>query len=186
MDVFEYLSVLLSIVLGLGITQLLLGFSRWLHQRAAYRSYGPAIAWAAFLFLVHVQTWWSMFGLRHWEEWSFLQFSLVLLQPVLLFLLATLIFPLPEADDPDLRSNFFAQRRWLFGLFLALIVVSLLKDLVRSGSLPVPVNLGFHGVLFGVGVVGLATTRDSYHRALAYFALLLFMVYIGLLFAELA
>jgi hypothetical protein len=46
MGAFEYLSVLISIVLGLGITQLLLGFSRWLEQRKSFRAYGPAIAWS--------------------------------------------------------------------------------------------------------------------------------------------
>jgi hypothetical protein len=46
----------------------------------------------------------------------------------------------------DLRENFFHQRPWLFGLLIVLLGVSLLKDLVRSGSLPDPMNLGFHGV----------------------------------------
>lgn len=186
MDAFEYLSVLISIVLGLGITQLLSGFSRWLVQRATFRAYGPAIAWAAFLLVVHVQTWWSMFGLRHYAEWSFLQFSIVLLQPILLFLLATLVLPGSSASDLDLKGNYFAQRPWFFGLFLFLLVVSIVKDVLRSGSLPEPINLAFHAAMFVIGGSALVARRDAHHRALAYVALLLIAAYIFLLFADLA
>lgn len=184
-DAFEYLSVLISIVLGLGITQLLLGFSRWLEHRRTFKPYGPAIAWAGFLLLVHVQTWWAMYGLRLYADWNFLQFSVVLLQPILLFLLAVLVFPGPSAAEHDLRRNFFAQRPWFFGLFVALLVVSLLKDVVRDGALPEPVNLGFHAALLAVGGGGLACTGRRTHAGLAYGALSLFVIYIGILFADL-
>jgi hypothetical protein len=108
-EAFEYLAVLLSIVLGLGITQLLAGFGRWLEQRRIFRPYWPSIAWGAFLLIVHVQTWWSMFGLRHWGSWSFLQFSVVLLQPAILFLLTILVFPSANASELDLRKTFLLQ-----------------------------------------------------------------------------
>jgi hypothetical protein len=185
MQAFDYLAVLISIVLGLGITQLLAGFGRWLEQRAAVRAYAPAIAWALFLLLVHIQTWWSMFGLRHFEDWSFLQFLLVLLQPIILYLLAYLVFPL-SASTLDLRANFELQRPWFFGTLLVLLAVSLLKDLARHGHLPEPANLVFHGVLFVVGVAALATRRDPHHRIIAWVALLAIAAYISLLFRALA
>jgi hypothetical protein len=181
---FEYLSVLISIILGLGITQLLTGFGRWLEQRATFRAYSPAIGWAAFLLIVHVQTWWSMFGLRHWPDWNFLQFSLVLLQPGILFLAAILVFPGPKSND-DLRANYFLQRRWFFGLLMALLIVSVVKDLVRSGHLPDALNLAFHGVFFGIAATGFATERENVHRRLVVGALAAIAVYIMVLFATL-
>lgn len=186
MDPFEYLSVLVSIILGLGITQLLAGFGRWLEHRGTYRLYGPAIAWAAALMLVHVQMWWSMFGMRYWgEDWNFLQFSAVLLQPAILYLLTILAFPGPASTELDLRSNFFAQRRWFFGLFLAMLVVSVIKDLVRNGSLPEPANLAFHAVFFVMGAVALGSERDRDHRVIAYGGLFMLLVYIVSLFGRL-
>jgi hypothetical protein len=180
---FDYLSVLISIVLGLGITQLLAGFGRWLEHRATFRAYGPSIAWAAFLLIVHVQTWWSMFGLRHWTDWTFLQFALVLLQPILLFLLTILAFPSPGSSDLDLRAYFFLQRPWFFGLFLLLLVVSILKDLGRQGHLPSADNLAFHGIFFVMGAAALVTKKEALHHVLAYLALAFIIAYITLLFA---
>src|SRR5690606_31448468 len=102
--------------------------------------------------------------------WNFLQFSVVLLQPSLLFLLAILAFPGPGSLD-DMRANFFRQQRWFFGLLMALLVTSVVKDLIRSGSLPDPANLLFHLIFFSLAVLGLALRRDVHQRALAYTSL---------------
>jgi hypothetical protein len=185
LEEFDYLSVLISIILGLGITQLLSGFGRWIEQRASFRAYGPAIAWTAMLLLIHVQTWWSMFGLRNNTDWTFLEFCVVLLQPITLYLMAALVLPGAGAPELDLRSNYFAQRRWLFGLLAALLIISLLKDLVLTGSLPVPINVAFHALLFVMALAGVATANETYHRFFAYTAAAFFTAYIGLLFARL-
>jgi hypothetical protein len=182
---FEYLAVLISIVLGLGITQLLSGFGRWLEQRSAYRAYAPSILWATILLVLHVQAWWSMFGMRHQDHWTFLQFSIVLLQPIILFLLATLVLPSSTAPQFDLKTNYFAQRSWFFGLLACLLVVSVLKDVVLSDALPEPINLGFHALFTILALAAILIERERYHRSMAYVSGVLVAGYIFLLFAEL-
>ena len=184
MDAFEYLSVLISIILGLGITNLLQGFARWIERRETYAPHGPSIAWAAMLLLSHVQTWWSMFALRRWESWDFLQFATVLMQPIVLYLLAAIVFPSAEARYQDLRENFAHQRRWFFGLILGLLAVSVLRDVVRD-HLPEAANLAFHGAWAALAVVGLLCAGERVQRALAYVALASGIAYTALLFARL-
>ena len=87
MGAFGYLSVLVSIVLGLGITHLLMGFGRWVEGRSEFHAFGPSLAWAGFLLVVHIETWWTMFGYTQHREWTFLEFVVVLLQPMVLFLI---------------------------------------------------------------------------------------------------
>ena len=105
MDAFSYLSVLLSIVLGLGITQLLQGFGRLMNARSRVRPYWPSLLWAVVLLVAHVQNWWSMFGLRGRAHWSFLDFALVLSNPILLYLLAALVLPENVEGDVDQSSS---------------------------------------------------------------------------------
>src|SRR5262249_8567567 len=112
MDAFSYLAVLISIILGLGMARLLTGVGRWIEQRNAFRPFMPAMVWAGILLLVHVQTWWSMFGLRFLTEWTFVRFTVVLLQPAILFLLATIVLPSEGGSSLDLRANYASQRRW--------------------------------------------------------------------------
>ena len=184
MEAFAHLSILLSIILGLGITELLAGFARLIEHRRATAVYGPVIAWATLLLVAHVQTWWTIFGLRTLEQWTFLKFSAVLLQPITLYLLSVLAFP-RSGKTFDVEANYFEHRRWFFALFAALLLVSIVKDLIVAGALPSMANLAFHAVLFVVSVVGIATENRVAHRLLAYGSLLLIGLYVALLFSRL-
>jgi hypothetical protein len=64
-----------------------------------------------------------MFGLRFVTQWTFVRFAVVLLQPIALYLLAVLVLP-SQGTTTDLRANYFAQRRWFFGLIAFLLGVS--------------------------------------------------------------
>ena len=90
MDEFSYLSVLISVILGLAVTQILKGFRGILLSRTRIRIYWPVIAWAALLLLICVQSWWAMFELRHYQPWTFAAFAVVLLQTILTYMLAGL------------------------------------------------------------------------------------------------
>ncbi|MEJ2541407.1 MAG: hypothetical protein P8188_15800 [Gemmatimonadota bacterium] len=185
MEAFEYLSVLISIVLGLGITHLLTGFGRWVEARSEYPAFGPSLAWAGFLLVVHVETWWTMFGYTQHQDWTFLEFTILLLQPMSLFLLTVMVFPSSDARRQDPKVNFFHQRLWFFGLLVVLLVVSIAKDLILEGRLPEPLNLAFHGVFFAAAILGMLMKGERGHRALAYTVLVVFVVYTVLLFFEL-
>ena len=93
MDEFGYLAVILSIILGLSVTQLLQGLSNVINARDRVRIYWPAIAWALLLLVIDIQAWWSMFGYRERHTWTFLQFAILLLETILLYLLAALALP---------------------------------------------------------------------------------------------
>ncbi len=185
MDNFNYLAVLISIVLGLGITQILSGFGRWIGNRSAFPAYAPTIVWAVMLLVMHIQTWWSMSGMRYHEDWTFLEFSVVLLQPVVLFLLATITLPNSTSAALDLESNYFAQRRWFFGLLIALLFVSVGRDVALTAALPSAPNLLFHALFLILAICGIITAREAIHRFIAFFTATVILVYIALLFSPL-
>jgi hypothetical protein len=100
-------------------------------------------------------------------------------------LLAIVVLPAQGATGLDLRANYFGQRRWFFGLLVFLLGVSVLKDVVVSGSLPGGLNLGFHAVLLAVTVAALSTERERVHQVLASVAAISMIAYVGVLFREL-
>jgi hypothetical protein len=186
MDEFGYLAVILSIILGLSVTQLLQGLSNVINARDRVRMYWPAIGWALLLLVIDIQAWWAMFGYRGRHNWTFLQFTILLLETILLYLLAALA--LPNAFSPeivDLRVNYFRHIRWFFGSFLAVLVVSLVKSVVMSGSLPGSFDLTFHLFWIAGATIAAATRSDLFHKAFVCVAGVSFIVYIGALFAEL-
>src|ERR1700688_3512088 len=111
MDEFGYLAVILSIILGLSVTQLLQGLSQVINRRDRVRIYWPAIGWALLLLVIDVQAWWAMFGYRNRHAWTFLQFAVLLLETIILYLLAALALPTPLAGETvDLARQLFPPR----------------------------------------------------------------------------
>ena len=187
MDAFSYLSVLISLILGLAITQVLKGVRGLMHGRARVRSYWPTVLWAALIIVIAVQSWWSMFGLRHHQDWTFVEFSAVLAQTIVLYLLAALVLPDIFGDAVvDLREHYYDNRRWFFSLLVMLIATSLLKALAIDHSLPEPADLRFHIVFALTALSGIAFPNARYHEFLAALGAVSIVAYIAFLFERLS
>lgn len=186
MDAFNYLSVLLSIIIGLGLTQVLAACGRLIRARMHVTWYWPALLWAAILVVIDVQVWWTMFTLRTRREWTFIAFFVVLLQTITLYMMSAVL--LPEVVDErgvDLREHYHRQAPWFFGFFAATLAVSFAKEIVLHGHILEPLNLAFHGVLLAVSLLGMLSRREMVHRALALSGAVGFIAYIALLFTRL-
>ena len=186
MDAFSYLSVLLSIILGLAVTQVLTGFRGLLHSRVRVRIFWPTIAWACMALVICAQTWWAMFDLRAYQTWTFAGFAVVLLHLICLYMLCGLVLPDFPGDQPiDLRAFYFAQHRWVGGLIVLTLCVSLAKDVVLNGRLPHPLNVAFHVIFIVAAAISAITRAEWYHKGLIVVMAALYALYIGLLFTRL-
>ncbi len=186
MDEFSYLSVLLSIIIGLAVTQILQGFRARMLSHTRVRRYWPVQVWCAILLIVCTQMWWAMFDLRHRADWNFDDFLVLLGHTILVYLLAGIVLPdFPEGKEVDLREHYFTQRRRFFSLLLATAVVSVLRDVVLNHSLPERTNLLFHIGYIAIAVTGIASAREWLHKALALVTGATMVFYVSLLFARL-
>ena len=186
MGQFEYLSVLVSIIIGLALTQLLSGAARLIQLRRRARMHAATLCWMLSLFLMDVQVWWVAFERRDVEEWEFFRFLLYLLIPVLLFLLNYLVLPdLGDEDAADLEANFNDNRGWFFGLLAAIALTSLGEQALRNGGLSIDADVAFR-VVFGLwALVSARVASARYQLWTAVAVLASFLAYIALLFVRL-
>lgn len=185
MDAFSYLSVLLSIIIGLAMTQVLQGYRAMLLNRRRVTLFFPSIAWSAFLLLIAVQMWWSSFGLADRTEWSFLTFFIILLQTILLYMLAGLVLPdVPPAEQIDLKAHYFRELVPFYGLLLATVAISVIKNLMLDGGLERGEAV-FHFAFAGLAVVAMLVRRPILHHVIATGIGAALVTYISLLFARL-
>jgi hypothetical protein len=186
MDSFSYLSVLISIVLGLGAANLLTGLARIVQMRSRVRVYWPTIVWALTLLVIHIQTWWTMFGLRFVQTWDFVSFSVTLMQPILLFFLSALIMPDFDRDEAlDLKRNYFTHARWFFGIFIALLFASIARTYALAGRLPQNADLAFHLFFLATATAVMIFRNETLHKLNAILAAVTMTAYIALLFMPL-
>ena len=177
--------MLLSIIIGLAVTQVLQGLRVLMLSRETARLYAPSLIWTALLLLIATQMWWSAFGLRDHSEWTFGLYGLILLQMALFYLASGLVLPDLKPDNINLEADYFRNRRWFFGLLAGAAVTSVLKDVALEGELPEPANLVFHILLIGSCIGAILSQNRAYHAILAPASLTLFIAYIVLLFTSL-
>lgn len=187
MGAFDYLSVLISIILGLAITQILQGFRDLMQARKRLRLYWPSVLWAILLLLICIQEWWALFGWRDFPDWTFFGFSLVIAQVIGTYLAAALVLPDVARDEPlDLRAYYYANHRWFFTLGALAVVISIAKDRILSGTWPSPpMNMLFQLVLIAIFGTCALVTNERVHKLLAPLAAVCFVSYIALLFENL-
>ena len=186
MDSFTYISVLLSIVLGLAITQVLLGFRGLILTRAKVKLFSTTLIWAAIALLIPIQAWWADFSMRKNANWTFFALLVIMLQAVSIYMITALVLPDISGEDfVDLREHFFAHRTWLFGAMVCSNVFSLAKTLTLYGHLPNLADSAFELMFCAAAIAGAVTRNVWFHRVLAPAGGLLIAVYIALLFARL-
>jgi hypothetical protein len=134
MTPFEYVTVLISIILGMGITQIVTGVADLAHQWHQVRIYWPHLLWIILVFFLHIDEWWATYELRQFESLRLPTFLFVLLYPINLFILARILFPLIQPDrEFDLKIFYYASYRKFFLWASMLPVLSLLNNVLITG-----------------------------------------------------
>jgi hypothetical protein len=186
MESFGYLSVLLSIILGLAITQVLLGFRGLILTRVKVKVYLPTVIWAGLALLIAIQAWWASFGLRTRASWTFLGFMVIVLQAIGVYMASAVVLPDITGDSiVDLREHYFAHKNWFFGFMLSGVVFSAAKECALTGHLPHRMNGKFHVIFALTAIAAVIIRREWFHKLLAPVFAVLFLLYIILLFGRL-
>ena len=73
MEMFNYVMVLASVIIGLGITHLLQGVGRIVQHPGREKTYWVHLLWVAAIFLRAIFWWWFEFRLSKIAEWTFTQ-----------------------------------------------------------------------------------------------------------------
>jgi hypothetical protein len=169
MSAFEYLSVLISIVLALGMTRVLAGVGEMLQARSHRRLYWVHAVWIVNLFLFMVIEWWIFYRWRNQVTWTFFLFVFVLISPTILYLASMLLFPREGAVDESLsyKTHFYANHRAFFLIFVLYAPVdvadSLLKGLPHFFALG-PVYFVSTSLFLSGLTIAAMTRNERYHQ----------------------
>ena len=135
MEPFEYVVVLTSLIIGLGIAQILIGVADMVaHYRKVNFSI-PHSIYVLVIFLLHIQEWWINYAYaKHIEVWSLQTVFGILIYPILLFIQARLLFPTGlRSRDADMVMYYEDQWRWLFSIGAWTVIISIWHDILIEG-----------------------------------------------------
>jgi hypothetical protein len=179
MDAFNYLSVIVSVVVGLGLTQLLAGIGNFVQIRRRVKFYWLHSVWVLILIVLHLQLWWSFWLLRGVTDWTYGMFVLVLTGPAALVIAAHVIVPELIEGTIDVERHYYDTRAIFFGMLVAAGVWGMvIEPLTGLRSLFVPFR-----ILQACGALLLAacaiTDNRRFHALATALVCLLFLSAIG-------
>ncbi len=179
MEAFGYVSVIFSVVIGLGLSHLLTGVVELFKARGRVRFYWLHLLWVALTFVGHIFLWWTMWNLRLLRDWNFFSFLLLLLAPVLLYVAASFLTPkLEPGASVDLREYFYENRPAFFGVNAAFTALMSAENWLLTGRpSPQPVTVVF-ALWFVLLCVSAAVKDARYHAAVGLLFALLFLLFI--------
>ncbi len=161
MSAFEYLSVLISIILALGMTRVLGGVGEMLQARSRRHIYWVHIVWIVNLFLYLVVAWWIFYRWRNQQP---------------LYLASLLLFP--REGDIDLAVDYKRITTRTTAPFFILFALFTPIDIFDSLLKGVPHFLGLgpqyfvSSFLYVSGLTTAAITQNErYHQFYAIFFL---------------
>ena len=169
--VFEYLTILISVVIGLALTHLLTNLIRIIHNLEHVKPYWVHLMWSATIVLWTISYWWFTFSMSTVREWTLGLFAFVMIYAVLLYVLMALLFPEDIEKEQDYEQLYFQNQKWFFTTLTLFLVLDLLDFWIRLQTGLDIVTVGpyafFIGPLIVLSGIAIFTKSRLFH---AFFA----------------
>jgi hypothetical protein len=121
---YQHVVVVMSIVLGLSVTQLLKGLAQLYRTRNRVRPYWLHTAWVVLLIFFSLVLWWLFWNYRSIEDWSFFRFVLYLSPMIVFYFLTSIVIPDPSDPVTNYKEYYFSSRVGFFGTFALQVVLA--------------------------------------------------------------
>jgi hypothetical protein len=179
---FEYVSILVSIILGLGITQLLSSFSDLLYHFKKVQFYWPHTLWVIFILFLHIQDWFITYELKDKPAWNLPELLFILLYPIALFTAAKMLLPSNEREErQDMKFFYKSQYPIIFFIVSIGVVISILFNvyLLKKSMLQ-----QVHLVIFLILLLIIAIKKIDSEKMHKVIAIIIFLASVLSIFLE--
>lgn len=138
MESFRWLSVVLSIILGLGVTRLLSGFVLVFRMRRTVAVDWVTLLWGASVFFSQLSLWWSLYEVPGaMAHWNFAVFMAFVSLPTMLYLSAALLLPVEDIKPGHSQRDYFEQDgRWALPPLAVFNIVAIVLNMIVFGASP--------------------------------------------------
>ena len=168
-ELFPHVRIVMGMVVGLGITRLLMGVAGLVQHPHRARLSALHMLWATSILIELVFFWWWEFALFEIENWTFGIFFFIIGYAVALFLLAALLFPDNISEYEGYEDFFLKRRHWFFTILAVTFLLDIVDTLVKGE--PYFDTLGIQYLVqvpagIVLAIVAIRTPNRSFHLGL--------------------
>ena len=169
MSDFEFLSVLVSIVIGLGLTHLLGGLGHAYHFRRSNNIDAVHVAWTIAVFFLLVLNWWVFLLWRGFNDWTFTVFFTIVMWAISMYILVVALYPPRLAESVDYREMFESNRTWFLSVFVIWLILDIIVTAMRDQSMPATFYMAYVGHYAVIGAAGILVKKRLYDLTAAWY-----------------
>ncbi len=168
---FEYVTVLIAIILGMGLTKVVSGLTSLVQHSERVKVYWPHLILIVLIFILHIQEWWDTYNLLTFK-WRLPVFLFIILYPVNLYVLARIVFPASfRTKVIDLKEFYFDNFRRIY-LFIAIsAVLAIIDNIFIAGISPQDQLIQVFVLCTSLLFVVSKNKNENLHKAMALFLL---------------
>lgn len=169
MEIYEYVSVLTSIIIGLGLAHLLRGLVRIVQHPDRYPVYWVHLGWVVYMFFMLVFWWWWQFTLVDLESFTFLNYLFVVFYAFNLFAASALLFPEDLEGYEGFKDYFYERKGWFFGLLAFTSLIDYIDTLLKGTDYFFGLGWEYivmNAVLGLVQLTAIFVSRERFHQVL--------------------
>lgn len=172
MDISEYWATLVSIIIGLGVADLLTNFHRLIHDRKRVHWDALPLLWAFTTLLLLFNFWWAVaMNLDGSQNATVVgEFVLLAISPILLFLLCASVLPraVPAEGQLDMRVEWAEMRKIFLFLFWIRQICTGITAVVAAGGFVWDQAAIARAIIFALLTVGLLVNSRRVERGVAF------------------
>ena len=178
MQAFEYLGVLVSVVIGVAMTHLVVGVVRLIQSRKSTVVYWVHLLWTYNILYGLLGFWWFFYSWHSLPEWSRPEYFLFMAYALCLSVGAGLLFPLTGAVS-NFQNFYYEHSRWLFGSLILVNFLDVIEVIAKAnnGIRPIPeIYFPVMAIMFVGFATAMITSNRRFHGA---FVVLYFLLGAG-------
>ena len=173
MTSFEYVMVLVSIVIALAIAHLLTALGECIRR---IRGIGEPIKldavfllWVGYVLIWLISFWWWEFKFQEVvTEWSFGLYLFIIGYAIGMFMLADILVPHRMHGVTDTYSNFRDGRKWFFGTLLLVQAIDIFDTFLKGFEWGMRIDsVGIIAVTVAMAITGFISERRSVQLGVA-------------------
>ena len=175
MNLFEFIMVLTSIIVGMSLTELLSGIADSMTRRNKREFSWLHLLLSLTLLFGLIQTWWELWDFHNITEWTFSNLLLMLSPSIILYLVARILNPGREFNN-SVEDYYFKNARLIWILVaIAVFIGNTFRTVTQDAKLFIVDNLSAVPLLL-ISIILIISSNRKLHMIMIIISIIMILL----------
>lgn len=131
-ETFTHVRIIIGMILGISISRLVVGMSRFLQHPVYEKAYPTHLCWVFFILFYIIHFWWFELSLTRIESWNFSTYFFLVIYTSNFVILAAMLFPDDMGKYRGFKDYLQARRKAFYSVLFVLFSLDVIDTLIKG------------------------------------------------------